>query len=245
MIWTTVRNGEKKTKNQLTKEISVRPSSCCGTWWAFLWCRQTPSADSGIIIRFCISSWPISPTPSLCCVWYFLSPSWVALIFCLSRVVLSSHSLCCWSRDFIWIPCQKVFEPYQANIPFWVHFGVCSRPPFSQPPFPLFLQSSGSRSGLFPVNIDSVLHHEPFLQLLSFAFVTATPKFLNKFQAAKALWEEHCFPHSHFAEAKTEVEGSCTHSFLSRAKLSSRVICPATPASSSFPLPLPPVLIRS
>lgn len=97
----------------------------------------------------------------------------------------------------------------------WVHFGACSHPSFSQPPFSLFLQSSESRSGLLQWTLCSTTSHSYsccalllWLQLIN--------SWINSRQWMKALWEEYCFPHSHLVEAKTKVEGGCTHSFLSR-----------------------------
>lgn len=182
MIWFEMERKKKKKPKKLKPTNKENPCKAKQLLW-FLWCRQTPSADSGIIIRCCRSSWPFSPTHSLCCVWYFLSP----LIFCLSCVLLSSHSLCCWTRGFMSIPWQKAFEPYQANTTWMGAFWNCSHISFSQSPFSLFLQSSKSRSGLFPMNTESLLNHKPFLQLLCFAYVTATQKFLNKFFCEKSM----------------------------------------------------------
>lgn len=150
----------QKTPNQLRKKITVRPSNCCGSWRAFLWCRETPSAASGIIIRFCRSSWPFSPAHSLCCVWYILSLPGLPLF--------SVSPVCCFpltaSAAGSGISCESLVKRY-LNLPRqiareWVHFAICSQPSFSQAP--LFLQSSESRSALFPVNTDSVLQSHSY-----------------------------------------------------------------------------------
>lgn len=61
----------------------------------------------------------------------------------------------------------------------WEHFGIHPIPShhlhlFSIPFLIVFAELlTGTRSG-FPVNSDSMLHREPFMQLLCFAYVIAT-----------------------------------------------------------------------
>lgn len=119
---------------------------------------------------------------------------------------------------------------------------------FSQPPFSLFLQSSGIRSG-FPLNIDCVLRCEPFMQLClcdcSWHFIRSPNSWIN-FRQCRLCEKSIASPHSHLPQQK--LEGGCTLGlmYLSRLhKLSSQVICPRTLALGFFPFSPTIVLIRS